>query len=350
MPEHIELRSDTFTNPTREMRTAIAEALVGDDMVGEDPTVNELESRVAALLGKEAAVFTCSATQANQAAVWAQCQRGDELLIEQAGHIANWEAGGPAVISGVSVRRIAGRGGMLTLADVESVLRPMDDVHIPRQTLLCLENTTNMGGGRVWPVEQFREVARFARSNGKRVHLDGARLFNAAVASGVSVAEWAAEVDSVSICFSKGLGCPMGAILVSDQETIRHARRARKVLGGALRQAGMMAAAAIYALDHHVDRMADDHANARRLAEGLNQIDGVGVDQASMESNIVFATVDPGLGSAGELSCRLHERGVRLFDVGPDRLRMVTHLDVSADEIEQALEHFRQVADELRTT
>lgn len=248
MPRPIELRSDTFTQPTDAMRQAIANAIVGDDMVGEDPTVNELERRMCQLLGKPAAVYACSGSQSNQIAIWSHCRPGDELLIESTGHIANWEGGAPAVCSGVSIRRVPGEGGMLTPADLTPVLRPRNQ-HAAQQTLLCLENTTNLGGGRVWPFEQFQEVCAWARPHGLKIHLDGARLFNAVIASGISADRWASEVDSVSICFSKGLGCPMGSVLVGNEQVIADARRARKIFGGALRQSGMMAAAAVHAID-----------------------------------------------------------------------------------------------------
>lgn len=343
MSDHVELRSDTFTKPTPEMRQAIANAEVGDDMVGEDPTVNALEARVAALFGKEAAVFACSGTQSNQMAVWSHCQPGDELWIESTGHIVDWEAGGPATLRGVSLRRVPGVGGMLDPDDLEKVpLR--HSLHCPPPRLLCLENTTNMGGGRVYPLGQFAAVAAWGREHGMAVHLDGARLFNACAASGYTPRDLADEVDTISVCFSKGLGAPMGSMLVGPEDFIAKARRARKILGGAQRQTGVVAAAALYALDHHVDRLAEDHANATALGEALSDVDGVSIDAAAVESNMVFAKVDPRLGPAADFAEKLHAEGVRMYPVDRDGLRMVTHLDFHAGQIPRVVEAFRDVA------
>lgn len=342
MSDVVELRSDTFSQPTAAMRQAICEAVVGDDMVGEDPTVNELERRMAELLGKPAAVYMCSGTQSNQSAVWAHCQPGDELFIESLGHIGDWEGGGPAVLRGVSLRRVVGRGGMLSVEDLQPHLRAVNQ-HVPIQTLLCLENTTNMGGGRVWPFEQFEAVCRWARENSLKIHLDGARLFNAVVASDVSAASWANEVDTVSICFSKGLGCPMGSVLVGSEDAIAKARRARKVFGGALRQSGMMAASALHAIDNHIERLADDHANARAFAHGLQTVSSVEAPLDEVETNMVFVNVDPKWGPAAEFAKRLGDSGVKLYDVGPQRLRAVFHLDVSANDVETAIAAFARI-------
>ena len=338
-PDWIELRSDTFTLPTAAMRAAIADAVVGDDMVGEDPTVNELERRLCELTGKDAAVFTCTATQANQVAIWARCRAGDALLIESSGHIANWEAGGPAALSGVTVRTLPGHDGFLSLESVVTACHA-DDVHKPPPRLLCLENTANMAGGRVWPIDRFEAVAACARQLGLAIHLDGARLFNAAVACGETVARLCAAADTAQLCFSKGLGCPMGAALVGDATIIRRARRARKVFGGSLRQAGMMAAAALHAIEHHVERLADDHANARRLADGLATMPRVQVDREAVDSNMVFFEID---GDAAAFQNDLHSRGVRLFATGPRQLRAVTHLDVGREAIDHAVDVVREV-------
>lgn len=339
----IELRSDTFTKPTPEMREAMFAAEVGDDMVGEDPTVNALETRMAAMLGKEAAVYACSGTQSNQMALWANCERGDEILIESKGHIANYESGAPAVISGVSVRRIDGDFGRLDLEHLQGEVRRGDD-HFSPTRLLCLENSTNIGGGRTYPLEQIQRVCDWAHQHELRLHLDGARLFNACIANGYSPAEATQAFDTVSICFSKGLGCPMGSVLVGTHEKILRARRARKVMGGALRQAGIVAAAALYALDHHVERLAEDHANAKKLASGLLEIPSVQVDPASVETNLVFFEVDPAWGTAAELVQRLKEQGVHLYAVGgSQRLRACTHLDVNEEQIEEAIRILREV-------
>jgi threonine aldolase len=337
MPDTIELRSDTYTRPTPGMRQAIAEAEVGDDMVGEDPTVNRLEARMAELLGKPAAVFACSGTQSNQMAVWTHCRAGEELLIEAGGHIANFEAGAPAVLTGVSVQAIPGEGGRLDLEHLAGRVRP-DNLHFAPTRLLCLENSTNLGGGRTYSLEQIDRVCRWAHAAGLKTHLDGARLFNACAAQGYSAAEVSRHFDTVSVCFSKGLGCPMGSILVGSMDEITRARRARKLFGGALRQAGIPAAACLYALDHHVDRLQVDHAHAKTLATRLTEIPGIHIDPETVETNLVFFEVDPAWGTAAELSQRLRERGVLINPAGgPQRLRACTHLDVTENQILEAV-------------
>ncbi|MCH8830591.1 MAG: aminotransferase class I/II-fold pyridoxal phosphate-dependent enzyme, partial [Planctomycetes bacterium] len=305
----IDLYSDTRTKPTVAMRQAIATAEVGDDMSGEDPTVNRLEAMVVEMFGKEAAVFACSGTQSNQMGVRAHCLPGDELLIHETGHIANYEAGAPAVLSGVSVRTLPGDNGMLDLPELEGKIRA-DDQHLCRTRLVCLENTTNFGGGRAYPLEQIERVCGWAREHGLKIHMDGARFFNALVARGYSAADVGRNVDTVSLCFSKGLGCPMGSILVGSAEEIRIARRARKLFGGALRQAGIVAAAAIHALENHIDRLADDHANAKLFAESIADVEGISLNADEVETNLVYFDLSPALGTAAQLAARLKERGV----------------------------------------
>lgn len=341
----IDLRSDTVTKPSAAMREAIARAEVGDDMSGEDPTVNRLEQVMAELVGKEAAVYNCSGTQSNQMAVRAHCQPGDEILIHELGHIVNFEAGGAAALSGVSARCLTGAGGMLDVADLEGKIRP-NNQHYCITRLVCIENTTNMGGGRAWPLAQVARVSEWAHQNGLKVHMDGARLFNAVVAHGYSLKEVCQYVDSVSICFSKGLGCPMGSILVGSGETIARARRARKLFGGALRQAGMMAAAALYALDHHVERLRVDHENARSFAESISLIHGLQIKPMEIETNLVFFDVASKLGTAAQLSARLRERGVRINPTGPQRLRACTHLDVTGGDVLRAAEVLKECVEE----
>ncbi|MBI1315028.1 aminotransferase class I/II-fold pyridoxal phosphate-dependent enzyme [bacterium] len=333
----INMYSDTVTKPSPAMRQAMANAEVGDDMGGEDPTVNRLEAMAVELFGKEAAVFACSGTQSNQMGVRTHCIPGDELLIEERGHIANFEGGAPAAISGISCRTIRGRFGMLDVDDLIGKVR-VDNQHLCVTKLLCLENTTNSGGGRVWPLEQLKRVCDWAHEAGLKTHLDGARFFNAVIASGVSPAEIAAGFDTVSICFSKGLGCPMGSILVGSTEQIHRARRIRKLMGGALRQAGIVAAAAIYALENNVERITEDHANAKAFAEALAGTDGVIIDPVDVESNLVFFSIDPDLGDAMQLSAALKERGVRIGGMGPQTLRACTHLDVNREQVLQAAE------------
>lgn len=337
----INFYSDTVTKPTAAMRDAIARADVGDDMSGEDPTVNRLEALVAKTLGKEAAVFACSGTQSNQMGVKTHCLPGDELLIEATGHIACFEGGGPAVLSGVMCRQIPGQLGMLDVADLEGKVKA-DNQHLCITRLLCLENTTNVGGGRAWPLDQLARVCGWAHGNGLKTHLDGARFFNACVAKGYSAAEMAQHFDTISICFSKGLGCPMGSILVGSHEDIRKARRIRKLFGGALRQAGIVAAAAVFAMENNVERLAVDHDNAKTLAREIAKIDGLSIDLDAVETNLVFFSVDPKLGNAGQLSAALLERGVKIGASGPQRLRACTHLDVSHDSVLQAADILKQ--------
>jgi threonine aldolase len=338
----IDMRSDTVTKPTLGMRRAMAEAEVGDDMSGEDPTVNRLEALVADLLGKEAAVYACSGTQSNQMGVRTHCLPGDELLIEATGHIANFEQGAPAALSGVTSRLITGEHGMLDVFDLEGKVRA-DNQHLCVTRLVCLENTTNVGGGRVYPQERIDRICDWAHRHGLKVHMDGARLFNAVVASGGTAAEICREIDTISICFSKGLGCPMGSILVGSKAEIMKARRIRKLFGGALRQAGIVAAAAIYALEHHVDRLQIDHDNARAFASAIQSADGITVDPASVETNLVFFEVDPELGNAAQLSAKLKQHGVRIGASGPQRLRACTHLDVDREHVLRAAEVVSEV-------
>lgn len=333
----IDMRSDTVTKPTPGMRQAMANAEVGDDMSAEDPTVNCLETQMAELLGKEAAVYACSGTQSNQMGVRVHCLPGDELLIESTGHIANFEQGAPAALSGVTCRLIPGRYGILDLPDLEGKIRS-DNQHFCRTRLVCLENTSNVGGGRVYPLENIDRICAWAHRHGLKVHLDGARLFNAVVASGVPASRICRDIDTISICFSKGLGCPMGSILVGSREDIARARRVRKLFGGALRQAGIPAASAIYAMENHVERLAIDHENARAFADAIREIDGITLDPPDVQTNLVFFNVDPELGNASQLSAKLKQRGVRINATGPQRLRACTHLDVDREAVLRAAE------------
>jgi threonine aldolase len=336
-----DLRSDTVTKPSAGMRRAMAEAEVGDDMSGEDPTVNRLEAMMAELFGKEAAVYACSGTQSNQMGVRVHCQPGDELLIHETGHIANFEAGAPAALSGVTCRTLPGDNGMLDLPQLKGKIRA-DNQHLCQTRLVCLENTTNVGGGRAYRLEQVERIGRWAHDEGLKVHVDGARFFNASIAQGYSPETFARHVDTVSICFSKGLGCPMGSVLVGSREEIYLARRARKMFGGALRQAGIVAASAIYALEHNVERLAEDHEHARLFAERIAEIDGIIVSPREVETNLVFFEVSPRLGNASQLSAALLEQGVRMNASGPQRLRACTHLDVGRNDVLAAAEAVRK--------
>lgn len=330
----IDLRSDTVTKPTPPMREAIARADVGDDVFGDDPTVNELEAETASLLGKEAALFTPSGTMANQLAIRSQTEPGDEILVEANAHIYYYEGGGPAALSGVMCRCLEGERGIFTAANVEAALRPADP-HFPRTRLVCVENTHNRGGGKIWSLEQIQEVAAAARKHHLQLHLDGARLWNASVAAKVSEREYAAPFDSVSVCFSKGLGAPVGSALVGSKALIERARRFRKVLGGGMRQVGIIAAGALFALRHHRARLTEDHANARLLASGLAEIKGLEANPAEAETNMVRFHVRTM--PAEQLVERLRARGVWVLPVGRDTIRAVTSLMVTTEDIHAAL-------------
>lgn len=330
----IDLRSDTITKPTAAMRQAMASAVVGDDVLGDDPTVKELESTTAALLGKEAALFTASGTMANQLAIRSQTEPGDEILVEANAHIYYYEGGGPAALSGVMCRCLEGRRGIFGPSELEAALRPADQ-HFPRTRLVCVENTHNRGGGKIWSVEQTRAVARSAREHDLQLHLDGARLWNASVAAQIAEREYAAPFDTVSVCFSKGLGAPVGSALVGPKTLIERARRFRKMMGGGMRQAGIVAAGALFALRNNRARLAEDHANAKLLAEGLARIKGLEVEAAEVETNMVRFRVKPM--TAEQLVQRLRARGVLVLAVGRDSIRAVTNLEVSAPDIEAAL-------------
>lgn len=342
MPSHaapgiIDLRSDTVTQPTEAMRSAMMQAPLGDDVLGDDPTVIALQEKLAALLGKEAACFVPSGTMANQSAIRALTEPGDEIICHKDSHIIHYETGAPAVISGCMIAAAEGPRGMFSLDTFNSLVRP-DIIHAARTRLLVIENTHNRGGGSVWPIDQVKALTGRARELGMKCHLDGARLWNASVASGIPPREYAKHFDTVSTCFSKGLGAPVGSAVAGDRATIAKVARIRKMLGGAMRQSGLLAAAAIHALDHHVERLKDDHANAKRLAEGLATVRGLAVNPADVETNIVYIQVDASLGSAREFCERLSARGVRVLPTGPRTFRAVTHLDVTREQIDRALE------------
>lgn len=326
----IDLRSDTVTRPTEEMRRAMAAAPVGDDVFGEDPTVNRLEEYVAELLGKEAAVYAPSGTMTNQIGVFVNTRQGDEVLLHEDAHIFNYEAGAPALLSGVQVRPLRGEGSVISPETFRAAIRP-ENVHFPRPRLLCLENTHNRAGGKVFPLEDFTAVASEAREQGMKVHLDGARLFNAQVATGVPVREWCGHADTVSVCSSKGLGAPVGSLLAGDEETIQEARRTRKVFGGGMRQAGVIAAASLYAFEHNVERLAVDHERAVELAAGLEK---AGYEVEPPETNIVLIkTPEP-----EELLAALAGEGVLATPGSSGTIRLCTHLDLSDEDIPSAVE------------
>jgi threonine aldolase len=339
----IDLRSDTVTRPTPGMRKAMAEAEVGDDVFGDDPTVKRLEARTAELLGKEAAVFVPSGTMANQMGVGVNTQPGDELLCAATSHVYVWEAGGVARLSGVTARTFDGDGGLLSLDALRHAIRPVNDVHYVRTRLVCLENTHNRGGGRVHPIEGIAEIARWAREHELAMHLDGARLMNAVVASGRSARDWAQYFDTVSICFSKGLGAPIGSALAGPADAIGRARRLRKLFGGGMRQVGIIAAAALYALEHHVARLRDDHAHAQIVARAFAGTEGFGLESGPVETNLVWVTVNPSVGTAADVAAYLSSRGILVSVPGAQVIRACTHLDVTAEQVEHVAGVIRQI-------
>jgi threonine aldolase len=333
----VDLRSDTVTRPTSKMKAAMVAAPLGDDVFGDDPTVNALQERIAQALGKEAAIFLPTGTQANLVAIMSHCERGDEYIVGQMAHTYRWEGGGAAVLGSVQPQPLEQRSdGTLALADIESAIKP-DDSHFARSRLLTLENTT---GGRVLPLDYLSDATSLARRHGLATHLDGARLFNAAVTFGrdpyVVAREMAQHFDTVSVCFSKGLGAPAGSALVGSRKSIQRAHRWRKMLGGGMRQSGMLAAAALHALDEHVTRLADDHALARRLAEGLGLIPGLKIEETA--TNIVFADL-PAHRAQGLIG---HLKARAVLVTGLYRLRFVTHLDVDPSGIDRAIDAVRE--------
>jgi len=334
----IDLRSDTVTHPTAAMRRAMAEAQVGDDVFGEDPTVNRLEELAAERLGKEAALFVSSGTMANLVCQLTHCGRGEEMILGDQSHIFHYEQGGSAAVGGIHPRIIPNQpDGTLDLTAVEASVRA-ENVHFPRTRLLVLENTHNRCDGAPLPPEYMSEAASLARRHGMKLHVDGARIFNAAVALGIDVRQLSGSADSISFCLSKGLSAPVGSLVCGSREFIGEARRARKLLGGGMRQAGVIAAAGMVALTEMVDRLAEDHANARRLAEGLVEIDGIATDPDRFQTNIVYFDLIEKRPTPAQLADRLQERGVRVLPVGPVRLRAVTHHPVTRSEVDRALE------------
>lgn len=339
----IDLRSDTVTKPTPAMREAMARAEVGDDVFGEDPTLQRLEARVAELLGKEAALFVPSGSMGNQIGVRLHCAPGDEFLCETDCHIFNYEQGTYAQLFGLAVQPIQGDCGVLQLDQLRDRVRPDND-HAPRTRLVCLENTHNRGAGRVQPYDTVVEICEWAKSARLARHLDGARLWNAAVATGIPPAAWAQHFDTVSVCFSKGLGAPVGSALVGSKDHIRQARRLRKAMGGGMRQAGVLGAAALYALEHHIARLTEDHDKAQILAAAVRESPHLTLVPEKVDTNLVIFQIDPKWGTAAEFAAALKQHGVLAFDVAKQRVRMVTHLDVSYSDIRQAGEVIQKVA------
>ncbi len=334
MQPAVDLRSDTVTRPSRAMREAMAAAEVGDDVYGEDPTVNRLQEEVAGLLGKPAALYVPSGSMANQIAIKIHTQPGDEVLTGQGGHSYLFESGAAPAIAGVQITLLPGDGRFT--ADAVRAAYKGDNHNNPPTRLVAVENTHNVGGGLVWPPAQVASVCDAARERGLALHLDGARLWNAAVATGLSLAEMAAPFDTVSVCLSKGLGAPVGSLIAGSRELVWKAHRVRKMLGGGMRQAGVLAAAGLYALEHHRDRLRDDHANARLIAERLAAVPGLSIDLDRVATNIVMVDIAEGGPNAETLQARGAEAGVLFFAMGPRRFRLVTHLDVTSADCRRA--------------
>jgi threonine aldolase len=342
MKSIVDLRSDTVTKPSAAMRAAIAAAEVGDDVLGDDPTVNRLQQHVAALLGKEASLFVPSGSMANQIAIRSATEPGDEIILDTNTHSYNFESGAFAALSGCSVRILHGHRGVFTGEDVEAAIRPADH-HFARSRLVIIENTSNRGGGTIWPFEEVRAVWEVATYHGLHVHLDGARLMNACVATGLRPTDYTQYADSVAMCFSKGLGAPVGSIVAGSNAFVDRCHRFRKMFGGGMRQAGILAAAALYAVENNIERLAEDHANARHLAEAITELPGIGLDPAEVETNIVIFEVDKRRGSAAEFVQQLRNHDVWMLATGPNKVRAVTHLDVSRTQIDQAIAVFREL-------
>ena len=342
MKDYIDLRSDTVTRPTLAMRKAMSEAEVGDDVFGEDPTVNALQEKIANLLGKEAALFVPSGTMANQLSIKSHTQPGDEVIIEASSHPYNFEGGAGAALSGIQFQCLKGVRGILDASQIEEAIRPADH-HFPVTRLVCLENTHNRGGGSIYPLEKMVEIYQLAKSKGLLLHLDGARLWNASVATGTKPHEYAQWADSVSVCLSKGLGAPIGSLVAGSKLFIDRVHRFRKMFGGGMRQVGIIAAAGIYALDHHLERLKEDHQNAKRLAVSLKEFKGVSIDPKHVETNIViFDVANTGM-RGSQVAEAMKKEGVLIHAFGKTQIRLVTHLDVTAADIEIALKAFEKV-------
>jgi threonine aldolase len=324
------------------MRKAMAEAEVGDDVFGEDPTVNLLQEKVANLLGKEAALFAPSGTMANQLSIKSHTQPGDEVIIESSSHPYNFEGGAGAALSGVQFQCLKGIRGILDASQIDEAIRPADH-HFAVTRLVCFENTHNRGGGSIYPVEKMADIYRLAKSKGLLVHLDGARLWNASVATGIKTQDYAQWADSVSVCLSKGLGAPIGSLVAGSKPFIDRVHRFRKMFGGGMRQVGIIAAAGIYALDHHLERLKEDHQNAKRLGVGLKEFKGVSIDPRHVETNIVIFDVGNSKMTAAQVAEGMKKEGILIHAFGKMQIRLVTHLDVSAEDIEKALKAFKKI-------
>ncbi|MGV3608452.1 MAG: threonine aldolase family protein [Planctomycetaceae bacterium] len=342
----IDLRSDTVTRPTTAMRAAMSACELGDDVIDVDPTCEELQNTIAEILGKEAAIFMPSGTMTNQIALRIHCKPGDEFICEAGCHIYNYEQGAFAQLSGLVARTVEGQSGVLHQSQLAGLIRPEND-HMVRTRLVCIENTHNRGSGRVQPYDEVEKICQWAHSQGVKTHMDGARLFNAEAATGIDAGKWSEHFDTVSVCFSKGLGAPVGSALAGPKELIREARRHRKLFGGGMRQAGVIAAGALHAIRHHRKRLVEDHANAQIVAKSVAQSPGLSISPPSIDTNIVIFNIDEALGTAAQFAGHLKQEGVLVLAIGPRQIRLVTHLDVSQEDCRKAGEAIEKLANEL---
>ena len=339
--QFIDLRSDTVTRPSEAMRRAMASAEVGDDVFGEDPTVNALQRRVAEMLDKEAALYVASGSMGNQVCIKVHTQPGDEVICERGAHVFNYETGGMAFLSNAQAHAIEGTHGAFGVAEIERAVRP-DLYYMPKTRLICIENTHNRAGGTIFPIEKIREISAFARARQIKLHLDGARLWNASVATGISVKEYASYFDSVSVCLSKGLGAPVGSVVAGDAAFVAEARHYRKIFGGGMRQAGILAAAGLYALDHNIERLREDHEKAAYLAGELSRVKIFEIDMSSVQTNIIIISMEKSGKKPEEVLAALRAKGVLLTMGNYMGVRAVTHMDVSMEEVRTAAEIIRR--------
>ena len=338
----IDLRSDTITKPSQAMREYMIQAEVGDDVFAEDPTVNRLQKKVAELLGKEAALFVPSGTQANQICLNANTQPGQEVIVDYNAHIFNYESGAGGMLSGIQLHPVIGENGFPSVEQIQEVIRPFDD-HYPQTGLICLENTHNRAGGTIFPIEQIVNISKLAKEHDLRMHLDGARLWNASVATGIALSEYAKYFNSVSLCFSKGLGAPIGSIIVGSENFIKKAHYYRKAYGGGMRQVGIIAAACEYALENNLIKLKTDHSNAKKLAETLHSLPGIELDLNSVQTNLIIFDVSKMGKSASDVCSMLEENGILSLPFGPTKIRFVTHLDVSEQDVNLAIGVLKKV-------
>jgi len=336
----VDLRSDTLTKPTQAMREAMFKAEVGDDVFNEDPTIRELQNYIATETGMETAMFVTSGTQGNQISINAHTQPGQEILLDKNSHIVFYESGAPSMLAGVQVNPLDGTHGVITVEQLKHAIRPTDD-HYPQTGMICLENTHNRAGGTIYPLREIERISQFAKEQKLPLHLDGARLWNACIAAGISLKEYCQHFDSVSLCFSKGLGAPVGSIVAGSKSFMKRAHFYRKAYGGGMRQAGLLAAAALHALEHHLPMLGEDHRRARLIAEELNKLKGLSVDLSAVQTNIVIFEVDPTHYKTDDVIKQMAERGVHMFAFGPTRIRLVLHLDISDNDIAYAVEQFK---------